>query len=338
MRWKAARRGCSSTTSTCWRSATSSRPGRARARPAGSTSASTCTATCGRAGPRRPHGGAACALTDAGPRTWLLATLAGWALLRVGAGAAGHGRPHRSALADDPALVQRAAAAAAAAARAARAAGAVRRNRRAPAVLRRPPAAAVLAAAAKATASTRADVRLRPDQRADHAGLQMAIVQPTGRRRFGADQARRGADDSPPGAWSTLQSAQRGVRRPGRPEARWTCACSTARWRTAADAGPSAAVTPGSRPMPTRTPRPDRRRPRPRRRPKPTRSRARRTDAEPAAGGGRTPPRRHDAPKRRWKRSANASRPVARNCAQQAAAATHSTGPEPVECSNDPTP
>src|SRR5690606_30746263 len=74
IRWKAVRRGCSSTTSTSLPSATSSAATRAAA--AAWTRASTCTVTCS----LRPQRWPPMRAEDVGARTWLYAGLAGWAL------------------------------------------------------------------------------------------------------------------------------------------------------------------------------------------------------------------------------------------------------------------
>src|SRR5690606_8281158 len=99
-RWRAARRGCSWTTSTSSPSAcTSALAGKRPPATAGSMSPSTSTATCPPV--RRPP----MRLENAGAPTWLLAGVAGWALLAWLLAAAGMGG-RIEPLPDDPSLLK----------------------------------------------------------------------------------------------------------------------------------------------------------------------------------------------------------------------------------------
>ena len=307
-----------------------------RRRAAGWTSASTCTATCGRADAPRGHGGDAVRVDSAGPRTWLLATLAGWALLAWLLALLGMGG-RIAPLADDPALLQPLAAAA----RRRRRSGSGRwrstprsaRARCSPTTAGRSRSRCSPKARAKPTPS----LRLRPDQRADHAGPADGDPAAHGRRRLGPDQARRSRPKPQRLAPGALESAQRGVRRARGREARSTCACSTA---PAARRRPqvSAATPPDTMRRCRRRDGATRQRRRRRRR----RHRRRCASTADAAPPRRPAPTagRSDDP-----RSADGSDPQAHRSAPRAVArsrrssnSTAAAGQEPVECRDESTP
>ena len=106
--------------------------------------------------------------TDAiGPRTWMLAAIAGWALLAWLLALFGMGGSIRP-LPDDPALVQALPQLRAPAAERLGPLATVLRDRRAAAVFGKPPARALLHFGRRGRRAT-ADLRFRPEQRADHA-------------------------------------------------------------------------------------------------------------------------------------------------------------------------
>ena len=155
-------------------------------------------------------------LDDAGPRTWLLATAAGWALLAWVLALAGMGG-RIAPLPDDPGLVRPLPPLRARRREPAWPAGAVRRDRHAAAVRgdRRPKP---FFAAGRGRRRRQRSVRLRADQRADHPqACRLAILQPPD----GSQSLRVKLGDAPEShpAWrlSAVDAAQRGVRRTRRP-------------------------------------------------------------------------------------------------------------------------
>ena len=159
-------------------------------------------------------------LSDAGPRTWLLATVAGWALLAWVLALVGMGG-RIGKLPDDRVAVARVAGRAEGATRAHRPHRAIRRNRAASALLRRPPPATVLAAAA-GRRKRGAAVRIRAHQRADHAAGADGDHHAHQRRPADPHEAGRSAGRSAGLAPGVDRTARGHLRRPAGREAHGT--------------------------------------------------------------------------------------------------------------------
>ena len=209
------------------------RPGRRRT--ADSTSASTSTATfnlcLANRCPERPRmrvdgtADAGGSKAWAGPRTWLLAAVAGWALTIWALGLFGLGG-RIEVLPDDPSLLQRLPQAAQARRGAPGTAGPVFGDRRATAVQRRSPAAAVLHQPGRRGRGAE-HLRLRPHQRAadaapddgDRAADRAAAIR-------SASRSAKHPRPRRPGRWPASSRAAWSSTGP-RANARSSCACST---------------------------------------------------------------------------------------------------------------